>query len=481
MIDFKKKMKNDQDFINEDFINEKNKRNKKIRFFTIIIITTIVIFSGKVIMSSPQTSQWIVDNTFWGKIKHLTESSERKLFGQDEDLINILLLGIGGSGHDGGQLTDTIMLASLKPSTKEVALTSIPRDLAVPNDFSSKWRKINSINALTEFKNPKEGGEGTVKVVSNILDTPIKYYLRLDFKGFIKIIDELGGIEVEVENTLEDPFYPIEGEEDNPDYYARFQHLYIEKGLQKMDGSLALKYVRSRYATGIEGSDFARGRRQQKVLEAVKDKLISLDTLLKPAMLSRIISQLDNSITTNLSIWEMFKLWEDYKDIDNKNIINFVFDDSPQGMLVASRGDEGAFILLPRDGNFSQMQNYINNIFEKEKKTDKIEEEQEEEVFNEKEDLANLTIINGTWITGLAANTADNLQRAGFYISKTVNAPERNWENTYIYDLSYGREKEILNKIINLTQAELAYDAPVWLEEYRQENIDFIIILGSNN
>ncbi len=482
MIDFNEKMQKENENIEDNFSLKKNKKNKKIRFFLIVSLTAVFILFGKIIMSSPQTSKWLEENTFWGNIKHLTGSSERKLIGEDENRINILLLGVGGDGHEGSQLADTIMLVSLKPSSKEAALISLPRDMVAPNHFSSNRRKINSINALAEASNPGSGGKASAEVISNILDTDIEYFLRLDFSGFVNIIDELGGIEVDVERTLSDPFYPIEGEENNPDYYARFQHLYIKKGLQKMDGSLALKYVRSRHASGIEGSDFARGRRQQIILDAIRKKLLSLDMVLKPASLTRIVSELDNSISTNLNIWEMYRVWDKFKDINQENISNHVFDDGPNGLLTASRGYEGAFILLPRDNNFQEIQKYINNIFGEEKITEKgskdIIEEKHEEIITDLK--TNIVVINGTWISGLATNTADTLKRAGFYISNIGNAPQRDWEESLIYDLSYGRNNEKLEKLKILTEASLAFDAPLWLESYQEEEIDFIIVLGTD-
>ncbi len=485
MIDFKNKMQEENENLEDNFSLKKNRKNKKIRFFIIISITAIFILFGKIIISSPQTSKWLEENTFWGNIKHLTESADRKLVGEEEDRINILLLGIGGDGHDGSQLADTVMLASLKPSTKEAALISLPRDLVVPNQFSSNWRKINSINALAEANNSGSGGEVSAKVVSNILDTPISYYLRLDFSGFIDIIDELGGIEIDVERTLSDPHYPIEGEEDNPDYYARFQHLYIEEGLQKMDGSLALKYVRSRHAPGIEGSDFARGRRQQKVLEAIRRELLSLDMLLKPASLTRVISELDSNIHTNLSVWEMYRVWDKFKDTEEKNISNHVFDDSPNGLLRASQGHNGAFILIPKDNNFQEIQKYVNTVFSEEKITEEeevvVEEEESGETEKEVYSQAEIVVINGTWISGLATNTADNLRQAGFSISDINNAPKRDYEENIIYDLTYGRNNEELEKLKVLTNASLAFDAPSWLEEYKKENIDFIVLLGGDD
>ncbi len=487
MIDFNEKMQKENENIEDNFSLKNNKKNKKIRFILVVSLTAVFILFGKIIMSSPQTSKWLEENTFWGNIKHLTVSSERKLVGEEEDRINILLLGVGGGRHDGAQLADTIMLVSLKPSTKEAALISLPRDMVAPNPFSSNWRKINSINALAEARDSGSGGEISTEVIGSILDTDIEYYLRLDFNGFVNIVDELGGIEVDVERTLSDPFYPIEGEEDNPDYYARFQHLYIEEGLQKMDGSLALKYVRSRHASGIEGSDFARGRRQQRVLDAIRKKLLSLDMVLKPASLTRVVSELDNSISTNLNIWEMYRVWDKFKDIKQDNISNHVFDDGPNGLLTASRGYNGAFILLPRTSNFQEIQNYVNTIFgeedlvKKEGQDISKEEDEKKEAEEVSFDLeTNVVVINGTWTTGLAASTADNLKRAGFYIANISNAPQRDWEESLIYDLTYGRNNEELDKLKTLTEASLAFDAPSWLENYQEDEIDFIIVLGAD-
>ena len=151
---------------------------------------------------------------FLDKLRHLIPSVDKQLKGEENDRVNVLLLGMGGQGHDGPYLTDTMMLASVKPSTKQVALMSIPRDLVAP---VSNWQKINSINAYAEQKTPGSGGEATSQAMSELLQTPIDYYVRVDFNGFAKIIDEFGGIEVNVENTLDDYSYPIDGQEDNPE------------------------------------------------------------------------------------------------------------------------------------------------------------------------------------------------------------------------------------------------------------------------
>ena len=495
MIDFKKKIEESERDLQlsaqqkeEEQLLAEIKKRRKFKNYLIAILAIIFILSGKIIMSSQGVSQWFNNNPFWDRIAHLTENDDNLLKGEKDDRINILLIGIGGAGHDGGNLADTIMLASIKPSTKQVALISIPRDLSMPIADGS-WRKVNSIHATAEAKEENSGGEAMMSVLSANLGTPIHYFIRVDFQGFIKIIDELGGVDVNVENTLNDYSYPIMGEENNPDYYARYEHLYIEKGPQHMNGSLALKYARSRYASGIEGSDFARARRQQLILSAVKEKLLSRNNLLNPLMLSRIISELNKNIRTNLDIWELLKLWNDYNGIKVENIISQVFNDGPGGFLIATRGEDGSYILIPQTGNFNLIQAEVNNIFGEMEVIDK-NIEQLEPTNNEPEfkiDKINkeikVAVLNGTWISGLAASNALTLQEYGFKINETANAPTRKYKKSIIYDLSYGKEMKALEILQAISGAQLAYDAPTWLETYKNKSNtpDFILIIGNNN
>ncbi|MFA6410800.1 MAG: LCP family protein, partial [Candidatus Buchananbacteria bacterium] len=189
---------------NIDFLDESDKlvakpKKKKIRTFGKIIIYLLVIggiifisSSVGVISSGEHLAQTFGNVSLWGQIKHLISSDSKKLAGQEDDRINILLLGIGGENHDGPYLTDTNIIASFKPSTKQVALVSIPRDLLVPIPGYG-WMKINHADAYGELKNPGRGGELSSQVVSQVFNIPIHYYVRIDFAGFKQIIDDLGG------------------------------------------------------------------------------------------------------------------------------------------------------------------------------------------------------------------------------------------------------------------------------------------------
>lgn len=433
---------------------------------------------------SPSTqTTWVDKLPIIGQIKHLAESSERDLKGEERDRVNILLLGIGGKGHDGAQLTDTIMISSVKPSTKQVALLSIPRDLAIPIEGAG-WRKINSVNALAEANEAGSGGLATSQSIGDLLEAPMDYYIRVDFEGFAKIIDQIGGVDVYVENTLDDYSYPILGQEDNPNYYSRFEHLHIDTGWQHMDGSLALKYARSRHGVGVEGTDFARAKRQQKILEAVKNKVISAKFLLNPGQVSSMIDTLKDNISTNLKVWEIIKLWSLVKDVESGNIINKVLDNSPSGLLTDGRGDNGAYILNPRSGDFSEVRYLFDSLFGVSSANQTDDESGNKKIAKN----ATISILNGTWINGLGSRKAVELERLGIDVIEITNSSRRSFERSVIYDLTFGAKREELQFLKDKVGANIAPTLPDWLKEELTANVnasprqqpDFILVLGTD-
>lgn len=454
------------------------KPNKRPLWFILIFLLIVYIIFALNKAPGEKSTAWFYNLPVISQLKHLVESADAKLKGENVDRINILLLGIGGKNHDGGLLTDTIILASLKPSEKKLSLLSIPRDLAIPIE-NMGWRKINNVNAFAEMKNPGSGGLAVSQTISDIFQIPVDYYLTVDFTGFEKIIDDLGGVKINVENTFDDYRYPVLGKEEAP-WEERWGHLRFEQGEQTMDGRLALKYVRSRHALGQEGSDFARSRRQQKVLEAVKTKVISLNVLFNPGLTTEIVSDINENHSTNLKIWEMIKLWGLVKNINSKNIINRVLDNSPSGLLVDTVGLDGAYLLSPKSGDFSEIKYLVNNIFADAPAGDK------EKV---KEEKAAVEVRNGTWINGLANQAALDLEKYGFNIVRVGNTSQKNFEKSVIYDLTYGAKIQALTILKNKTNANVALGMPQWLIDDLAKEIsgqtrliqpDFILILGQD-
>jgi polyisoprenyl-teichoic acid--peptidoglycan teichoic acid transferase len=466
-------------------LKTKSKNRLKSLFFkiffpaVIFFILFLIFFSFRGPIS--ENSNLIIDKLpIFGTLKHLASSADRQLKNESTGRINILLLGIGGKGHDGAYLTDTIMLVSLDIKDKKIAMLSIPRDLSIPVENSSEWTKINNIDAFAENKTPGSGGVAASEAISDILNVPIDYYARVDFSGFKNLIDKIGGVDVDVQNTLDDYAYPIDGEEDNPDYYARYKHLHVEKGLKHMDGTLALEFSRSRHGLGAEGSDFARAKRQQLVMEAVKKKMLSTNVLLNPVIITEIIADLSEHIKTNLQVWEIVKLWSIFKDIDQSGIINKVIDNSPSGLLYQTISSQGAYILLPKNGDFTEIQYLAQNIF------NQVPAEKKDDVSSEN---PTLEILNGTWINGLANKKAIDMEKYGFKVTSVANSSHQNFDKSIIYDLTTGKKMNSLAILKEKTGATVTFNIPDWLKtdlttELQQDSTktepDFILVVGQD-
>jgi LCP family protein required for cell wall assembly len=281
---------------------------------------------------------------------------------QDNDRTNILLLGVGDASHDGVNLTDTIILVSVNTKTNDVALVSIPRDIWI----DSLKDKINSAYAFGEEKQKGGGLTLSKATVSEILGVPVHYSIRANFTVFKEAIDLVGGITVNVDNTLDDYHYPIEGKENDPcdgdpDYKCRYEHLRFDKGSIQMGGVLALKYVRSRYAEGDEGTDFARSRRQQKVLIALKNKVLSPQILLDPNKIRELIKIFGDNVDTDIKNEEIDDLAKIAtrinKNLDINKIRSFPLDMGDEktnrdGLLVSPpTWQYGAWVLIPKEGS----------------------------------------------------------------------------------------------------------------------------------
>lgn len=276
--------------------------------------------------------------------------------------LNILLLGYGGAGHQGGSLTDVIQVLHLNFETNQIALISIPRDLWVklPNGRAAK------INKAFTFENGAQVAKDMASVVTNL---PIDYFVAVDFVGFKRLIgQELGGITVNIPQTLEDPWYPIQGEELNPcgkspekiaeltanyngfelekKFECRYEHLYFPAGEMKLEGGEALKYVRSRH--GSSGGDFDRSQRQQVVLSGIKDKLLTLDALKKAPT---IFKQLSPHIKTDLDLETIKYLLPAIEGLGSYEAQSIIL--STENVLSTDKTNNGQFTLRPKAG-FSQ-------------------------------------------------------------------------------------------------------------------------------
>lgn len=394
-------------------------------------------------------------------VKNFIFHSDYVFQGEADDRINILILGIGGPGHDGPYLSDTNIILSFKPSTKEVALISIPRDLGVeiPNHG---WRKINSASAFGESEQPGSGGDYARAVFAKTFNLHIPYYLLVDFTAFRDLIDGLGGLTINVPNAFTDETFPgLNG------YYRT---VHFDAGLQTMTGEQALAYSRSRHGNNDEGSDFARARRQQLVLAALKDKLLSLGTYANPMVLQKIYSSLSSHIATNLNFGQLMYAAGLAKQISAPPK-TMVLDNSPDGFLVSSTGESGAFLLSPKTGDFADINAEIKNILETNKRGGaaraRISESAGPTVGTQSSTRAyggTIEIQNGTWRVGLAARFNKELSDKGFNVIAVGNSLKRPIATTTLYILQETAPKETISALKSELRAQASATLPEWLE-----------------
>lgn len=305
--------------------------------------------------------------------------------------INILLLGKAGGQHEGPDLTDTIILATINPNKNTVTLISIPRDLWIP-DLQAK---INTAYSYGQ----ERGGQGKLlakTAVSQVTGKQIDYVLVVDFSAFVKLVDHLGGVDVNVRDTLDDYKYPIEGREDDPcdhteeeiidlstqistgsakaeDVFpCRYRHIHFDQGTAHMNGQEALQFVRSRHGVNGEGSDFARNLRQQDVINAIKSKSLSLGIILNPIKVLGMFNIIKDNIDTNADVREI----DDFINLGSKmqvaKITSAVIDfgdekEGRNGLLIhppISDAQKLQWVLIPRkgDGDFSEIHEYIKCV-----------------------------------------------------------------------------------------------------------------------
>ncbi len=445
----------------------KPKQRKRLSYFFIFSII-ILGFLGNILAGGNNSFLSGVKNSYLiRQIFNIVAPSEKYLQGEKEDRINFLLLGMGGPGHSGPFLTDTIILVSFQPSTKKASMISLPRDMIVPI-APNNYKKINSVYSIGKNNND-QGAQLIKEVVSKTFDLPIHYFASVDFQGFVEIIDALGGIDVTVDKTFTDYQFPTED--------FKYQVISFEAGEQELDGLDALRFARSRHGNNGEGSDFARSIRQQKILSALKDKITSFNTLINPKKITDLFSLVNQYTQTDLEPWEAVKLVHMVKGIDKQKIINQSIDDRPGGFLKAGIALDGAYILQPITGNFEQLQKLVANILE---------------FSHDQEENPTIIIQNGTTVPGLALQALNHLSYIGYDVLRYGNSKSQDKNKTIVYDYTKTKNKtaQSLAKIFS-TQVETnipeEYNSTKIASEWniKDENgnlktLDFLIILGTD-
>ncbi len=455
-----------KDVVDLELDNDKPDKKKKRLSFKIVarsfacLLIISVLLSGYVFGKGYLRARQVFNGG--GSAASLSDDIDpSKLKGEGDGRINVLLLAVGGEGHDGSELTDTILVASIDPINKDAGLLSIPRDLWVKSNGSSM--KINAVYALTKEsalakgktqKQAEDAGFSALESkVADVSGLKINYHALVDFTGFKEAIDTVGGVTINVPTPLVDSSMAhLNG--GNP--------VLAPAGVQTMNGTKALYYAQSRH--GSARGDFDRTERQRQVLIALKDKVFTAGTYGNPVKITQLMDNFGNHIKTNFSIDDIMKMYNLGKGIDSSKVTSIGLADPPQE-LVTTGFISSQSVVVPKAGTFeyAAIRSFVRNTFK--------------DGFLKKENPSVL-VLNGTARSGVASSTADVLKSYGYNVVRADDAPSKDYQQNVLVDLTGGKKKYTKRYLELRFKTSAVSKLPEGVTN--PENADFVIIVGQN-
>ncbi len=258
-----------------------------------------------------------------------------------KERFTVLIMGLDRRPNETGTgfRSDTLILVSIDPATNSLGMLSIPRDLFVVIPGYPDRHRVNEALPLGELQQLGYGPHLAMQTVQLNFGIVVHDYITVDFTVFTRIVDEIGGIDINVEAEIYDPYYP--------DHFNGYDPFYMPAGLQHMDGGTALKYARTRHTT----NDFDRARRQQQVIYAIRDKLLNAG--MWPQLIAKaptLWQEVQNGVRTGLDFNTLLALGMYLKDIPAENIHSGVVD---QNYTTDWITPQGAMVLIPNQGQLA--------------------------------------------------------------------------------------------------------------------------------
>jgi LCP family protein required for cell wall assembly len=429
----------------------KKKKHRFVKLIIFLVIALTLVYGGNKLLSKANQI-FDKDQNIFVRVGKFFTSGDKPLIGEDEGKINVLLLGVGGEGHDGPLLTDTMILASLDPISGDAFLISIPRDFVV--QFGSQgFRKINGVYPISEKSNPGSGSQAAIEAVEKLTGFDIPYYALIDFQGFIKAVDHVGGLDIIIDRTFSDSQYP-----DSKNWYL--PTITFTKGFEHMDGERALQFARSRHGNNSEGSDFARSERQKKIITTFKEKVFQLN-INDLKTINNLLGDFTDHFRTNIEPHEIKRFMELGKNINKDHVYSLSLE--PQGDLICSGIIEDyvnrAYVIQPCEGKtYADIQKFLKNY---------------ELIAKLKKENAVIEIQNSTNQTS-ATKQWSELSNAGLDIRIASFKGRLTYDRTILY-------KNTSTKPQTLEYLKNNYDFVVADVLYNQSSADFVIILGKDS
>jgi LCP family protein required for cell wall assembly len=362
--------------------------------FLVLLFLVIAVVAGLLVRDEVRRS--VAASEIWPDLVTKPDETKQVVYEEGKplprwkgtDRLNILVMGIDQREHEEGPWrTDTMLVLTLDPVTLSAGVLSIPRDLWVPIADYGEQARINQAHFLGEIYDYPGGGPAlAAKTVQYNLGVHIHHYARVNFTAFEQVIDLMGGIEICVDEEINDPTYPDEGYGYDP--------LHIDAGCQTFDGKMALKYARTRHSGG---GDFDRARRQQDVLRAVFEKVTQPDELPRLAAQSpELWETLQGAVVTDLQLDEIVALANLASEVDPNAIRFGVIDENYTSFWTTPDGQE---VLVPQRDRIRELR---DRIFTSEPPP---AVDEEDPLARLKDEAATIQVLNGTVTPGLAKST----------------------------------------------------------------------------
>ena len=386
---------------------------------------------------------------------------------ETQDPVNVLLLGIDQRpGEHGYFRTDTMILLHINPQTGDVGMISFPRDLWV--EVPGYWEtRINSAHVIGDAKQYPGGGPALAKkTVENLIGQPVDYYVRINFEGFRKLLEEIGCIDIDVPKLINDPTFP----DDNYGY----DPLYLEPGHYCMDADLALKYARTRHVD----SDFGRMQRQQQVIMAIKDKVLSSGEL--PHLVSRaptLLNILSDSVTTDMPLSKMIALANVARTLNLDNMRRLIID---VNMVEPTITEKGAAVLMPK---MDLIRAAVDDFFASDNEAGKegavdtdfqpMPTESPIATSAAQQDVR-VIVLNGTPKAGVEKTLSDILIAHGYNVVGAGRADRIDYTQTQIIAGESSQATRQLADLLGVSDQNIRLGAPEQLQA------DIVVIIGAD-
>jgi polyisoprenyl-teichoic acid--peptidoglycan teichoic acid transferase len=396
--------------------------------------------------------------------------SSTKLKGEDEGRVNILLAGNSADdvGHNGGELTDSIMLISVDTKNNKAFLLSIPRDLWVdiPGEGHAKINEAYVDGEATKFNDKgytTEGGMGLLeKVVEDHFDIDVHYTSLVNYRALKEAVDAVGGVDFTVKSSDPRGVY-----DPNIDYVTRKPLVKLSNGTHHLNGQEALNLSRARgnhyRSYGLPAGDFDRAANQRQLMIALKNKAVSAGVLANPAKLSSLSDAIGRNVKTTFSVSEVRRLYDISKKINSNNIQSLSLNEANGKNLLESYNARGQSALIPALGidEFYDIQQFLR-----------------QQMSNNPvvQEGAKIAVLNSTDTGGLASKEKTALQAKKFYVSDVGDAESEVLATSKIIDVSAGKKPGTLQQLIKIYGNNVSTTNP-YAGTY---DADFIVIIGSD-